>query len=124
ELGYWLSADQLVGVGGRFRDIEADDEGFRMFSTGDPVLTRPFFNALDGVEDAVLVAYPGISEGTVSAANSTSLEIGEAFLRLLLYTGYGNRVDLIGGYQYAEIIDQLLVGHVLESVDPDGPIFE
>jgi hypothetical protein len=40
--------------------------GFNQFSTGDPILARPFFNVQTNAQSSELVAYPGVLEGSVA----------------------------------------------------------
>jgi hypothetical protein len=122
EVGLWLTADQVLGIGGRYLTIDPDTEGASFSSNGDPILARPFFDTDQGAESSLLVAYPGISQGTVSAGDILSIDIADAFIRHLLLANNSNRVDFVGGYQYARIDNQVFGRHQIESLDPLGRV--
>jgi hypothetical protein len=121
-LGGWFDARQTVGLGFRYFDIGDEKDGFRASSGGDPILARPFFNADLNTQDALLVAYPGISVGSVDMVTTNEARGFDALLHLLLLAGGCNRLDLIGGYQYSRIDDGVLASDSLVSQDPNGLI--
>jgi hypothetical protein len=120
-LGFWLNRVQTVGIGARYFLVGGDDDQFRRSSAGDPILARPFFNAALGEQDALLVAYPGLSTGSVDMTTSNQAQGADIFLRLLLHSGYGNRFDLIGGYQFSRIDDSVIATDTLSPLGPDIP---
>ena len=124
SVGFWLDQGQTIGLGARFFYVGDENNGFMASSTGNPILARPFFNADPAVlaEDALLVAFPGISTGTINIDVTNVAMGGDLYLRKLLLSGYCNRLDLIGGYQRTDLDDEVLVGHSLVSQDPAGPI--
>ena len=124
--GLWLDDAKSIGIGLRYFDMESQDVGYANQSNGDPILARPFFNSDPGVnaEDALLVAYPGISTGGVNITSQTDVGGFDAFARYNLFCGYGNRIDFIGGYQHTEVDDVITVRHNITSVDgfTHGPV--
>jgi hypothetical protein len=122
ESGIWFSRSQGLGVGARYMRIDDELAGASLTSTGDPILARPFFDTSSNAEGSLIVAYPGISEGTVTAGSELSLEMADGFLRHLLYAANGNRVDLIGGYQWGVLEDRAFAQHNLTSLDPNGRV--
>jgi hypothetical protein len=124
--GVWLNRYQSFGFGSRYFELDGQGDSFSLASTGDPILARPFFNVDPGInaQDSLLVAYPGISEGSIEAVAETEIRGGDVFARCLLYAGYCNRLDLIGGYQFTEIEDLVQVSHNIVSVDgtTHGPV--
>jgi len=124
SLGFWLDHGQTIGLGARFFYMGDENDGFTASSNGNPILARPFFNAdpLVLAEDALLVAFPGISTGTINIVATNVAKGGDLYLRKLLLSGYCNRLDLIGGYQHTELDDAVWVGHSLVSQDPGGAV--
>lgn len=124
--GFWLDANQTVGIGGSYAELDTQVDNYSNASLGNPVLARPFFNLDPGVnaEDALLVAFPGVSEGGINAQSSLDVYSADVFLRYLLYSGYCNRIDVIAGYHRTEIEDDLLISHNITSVDgtTHGPV--
>ena len=53
---------------------------FTASSNGDPILSRPFFNASTNAQDAELVAFPNVLTGTVNVHTSTDLWSAEVLL--------------------------------------------
>lgn len=122
ESGLWFSRNQGLGMGFRWVQIEDDFVGANLNSEGNPILARPFYNVNTNEQASLLVAYPGVSQGSIVTGDELSLKMGDAFLRKLLYTGGGNRVDLIGGYQYGDLDDRVFAQQNLLSLDPNGRV--
>ena len=108
--GIWLDPDHNVAAGGRFFGTGGDTTRFAASSTGDPILARPFFNAQLGIEDALLIAYPGFNQGSVTAHLTTNNIIGaEAFAEIMMSRDSRRRIDLIAGYQFFRMDDWLQI---------------
>ncbi len=65
RFGVWLDRCHTWAVGAEFFRLGRESQGFSATSTGTPILARPFFNTQTGLDDAELVAYPGVLTGTV-----------------------------------------------------------
>jgi hypothetical protein len=117
-LGIWLDGTHNAGIAGRFFSLEGDVTRFESASTGDPILARPFFNVQLGAEDAFLVAYPGVSEGSVSAKFTNNLYGAETYARLMMHRSHRRRVDLLAGYQFVRLDDDARVSSFSTSTDP------
>ena len=124
--GIWLDSNQTFGLGGRYFELDTQQFQFQGASNGNPILARPFFNLdpLVNAQDALLVAYPGISTGGINATSSTDLVGYDVFARYLIYAGYCNRIDFIAGYHRTELDNTILVQHDITSVDgvTHGPV--
>ncbi len=117
--GAWLNCEQTFGIGGRAFMVEGEDDWSASSDVnGNPILARPFFNIDSGGQDALLVAYPGISHGSINISADNETRGFDVFVRKLLVTGHCNRVDLIGGYQSTTIEDSVTVSNTLISDDP------
>ena len=120
--GYWLDSQQTLGVGVRYFSLDDNSVDYSVASGGDPILGRPFLNTDLNQEDALLVAFPGLSTGSININATNEISGGDIYVRRLLYSGCGNRVDFVGGYQYSQIDDKVTVRNSLTSVDPAGRV--
>ena len=57
ELGYWLDDCHTSGIEGEYLGLEDGNDDFHIWSAGDPVISRPYFD-LAGNPRVELVAYP------------------------------------------------------------------
>jgi hypothetical protein len=67
-LGRWIDSDHTFGIDAGFFMLESQNDLFSGSSTGTPILARPFFNAITNAQDAQLIAFPGVSTGSVNAS--------------------------------------------------------
>lgn len=121
-LGLWIDRNQTLGVFGRAYQLGAEDYNFVAESSGSPILARPFFNVDTGLQDALVVAYPGLSRGRINVDTENTMQGFDLLLRKMLYYGECNRIDFIGGYQSTQIDDSVRVSHMLISEDPQGRV--
>jgi len=120
--------DGTFGIGGRFWILSEDDDTFSLSGDGtNQSIGRPFFNASAGAgfEDAVQIAFEdgGIDTfaGSVSADASLTVIAAEAYGRLALGSGKDYHTDLLGGYSYFGIDDDLSI--TSQSIDKqDGGV--
>jgi hypothetical protein len=148
--GAWINDYQDIAVEGDIFYFKTESVGFSATGTGGvPILARPFFNMvpLDGLgdvlppaEDAELVSFPGIAEGTVSV--DTRSEFRGAGLRLRgalcckelggVANSYNactpavgpvavSRIDVIGGYRYLSLDERILIRENLRSLLSTDP---
>lgn len=147
SLGTWLTDYQDIAIEGDLMFFGEDSSGFsRTGVNGAPILARPFFNMvpIDGVgdvlppaEDAELVSFPGVVDGTVSV--HTNSDFGGAGLRLRAAIcckelgggcnpcGVGSgpwgvsRIDVIGGYRYLSLDERIIIREDLRSLLTNNP---
>ena len=121
--GIWLDPDHNVAAGGRFFGLGGDTTRFAAnSSTGDPILGLPFFNSLLNQEDAFLVAYPGLSRGSIQAHATTNNILGaEAFTEIMMVRDTYRRIDLVAGYQFFRLNDWLQINSNSTLTAP-GPL--
>ncbi len=106
--------DGNVGIGGRFWGLSDDDDSFRFGGDGTDVsIGRPFFNAGLGVEDAVIIGFEAGGNddftGEVSGEASLQMFAAEAYGRLNLGRSRDYQTDIIGGYSFFGIDDDLFI---------------
>ncbi len=146
--GYWFNDYQDLAIEGDVFFFSTESGGFRATGSGDDILARPFFNmvpldaeenVLPPAEDAQLVSYPGVVEGTVAV--NTRSEFRGAGLRLRRavcckeiggvcnYNACGpavgpsavSRIDFIGGYRYLYLSDRIQIPEDLTSLLSTDP---
>jgi hypothetical protein len=115
-LGYWLDDCQRIGLEADFFMLETLGSGLSASSTGNPILARPFFDAVLGQQSSELVAFPGRVAGTVSAGESSTGLLGaDALLRCNLCCRCDSRLDLVAGYRFLRLADRVEVTENLTS---------
>jgi Putative beta barrel porin-7 (BBP7) len=120
-LGLWLDDEHDLALGARLFGLGGDTSRFAQSSTGDPILAVPFFNTVLQAQDSLLVAYPGLSTGSVAAHLSTNNILGfEAFTEFMLLRDECRRIDLITGYQFVRLDDELGISSA--STFASGPL--
>ncbi len=138
-IGRWMGDENLWGVGGRFFIVTQDEVEFSRASDalGRPTLARPFFNTDPGRtgQDALMVAFNGpfgagtgpLFRGDINATTTNDVLGAEAYARLKLDCGQCYNLDLIGGYHFTRIDDDLRVVSNTTVLDraggPPGTVF-
>ncbi len=122
SMGFWFNQLQTVGMGVRYFWVGDEDDTYSASSDGNPILSRPFYNEFLNQQDALLVAYPGLSSGSVNMTTTNKAQGGDVFLRMLLHSAYCNRLDLIGGYQYTRVEDSLIASDSAVNQDVGGAV--
>jgi hypothetical protein len=119
-LGLWCDKCHDLGIEGSFFYLSQQSTKFSATSGGSPVLARPFFNAGTGLEDAELIAFPNLLAGTVNVALTTRLLGAEANLRTNLCKGCCYRVDLLTGFRFLGLDENLTINESLQTLQVPG----
>jgi hypothetical protein len=124
DLGYWLLPCQNLGFEVTYLDLGSQSSQFQADSSNVAILARPFYNLETGSEgqDAVLVAFPGFSSGTISIASTNQFQTLEGLLRRRVMQECGRTIDLVGGYRYAYLQDGLVIDETSTSINRDSPV--
>ncbi|MCH5374142.1 MAG: BBP7 family outer membrane beta-barrel protein, partial [Planctomycetes bacterium] len=125
SLGFWLDECERLGLGARFLISETDDLNFGRGSNpnGSPVLARPFYNSdpIADTQDSLIISRPGIRRGEITAMSDNDLMSLDAYFRVLLYQCGNRRLDLLAGYQFSRIDDNLNIKHRMVQLAGDFP---
>lgn len=135
RFGVWLDRCHTWGVGAELFQIGRESESFVANSTGDPVLSRPFFNTQTGIEDAELIAFPSVLTGTVGVFADSELSGGGVQLRYLrscdegcskwLFCGcpehFCSRTEALFGYRGLQLKENVQINENLVSTDTANP---
>lgn len=136
--GLYFDRQSAVGIQGDFLWMETQNSDFLAGSnaSGTPILARPFFNLNPrnpltlafnppAREDARLASYPGVIRGSVGVEASSQLQsMGLALRSLLACESFCDeqrfaysRVDMITGYRYMQLNEDLRIFEDLSSLD-------
>lgn len=123
--GYWIVEGQFLGIEADFWGVGDLSTRFRessTFSDGsltDPILARPFFNVVTGLQDSALVAFPDFVfgeslidiDGDVNVRTNSEVVAAGLQLRKLLWIDFDRnyRVDILGGYRYFRAADSVQI---------------
>lgn len=123
DFGFWFDDCETIGLGAKIWGLGGDRQAMSVASpAGDPILARPFYNVVQGQQDAFLVSYPGIINGNMNVETTSGMIGAEAYLRTSMMSGRGYDLDLIGGYHFVRLDDDLSVVSNSISVDPAGAV--
>ena len=107
SFGTWLDACDNFGVEFSYLGLGQSIDQFTMTSTGSPILARPFFNADTGAEDAHLIAYPDLLQGTFSCTSTSDFQVAEFLMRRAIARACGYRIELLAGYRFQQLAEGL-----------------
>jgi hypothetical protein len=122
--GCWFNEERTLGLEAGYFFLGSRGRNFAASGTGDPgtpTLARPFFNANTGMEDAEIVAAPGIAAGQVTVNTSSRLQGAQANALCNLCCGCGYRIDLLTGFRYLGLNEGVGVTEDI-TVLPTGPL--
>ncbi len=108
-LGYWLDPCRGRGVEVTFLGIGNETTRYHAISKGDPILARPFYNIVDGNQDAHLIAFPGLVEGSIAVRAMTDFQSVEVLRRRVSYQQGNRRSNFVFGYRYSRLEDDLVI---------------
>lgn len=118
-IGTWIDPQHCRSL--VLRGWTATEADFGFFSNQDqnPVLGLPFFNSGDGTDDVQIVASPDRANGSVTANGSSNVFGGDLSVRQHWFGRYGANVDLLYGYQYMRLSEDLTLNRSSVSLADD-----
>ncbi len=120
--GIWFDECQDFGLGAAFLGIQREATVYDASSDGDPILARPFFNEETGANDAQVIAQPGVTSGGIHIQTANTVIGAEAYIRELLWTEPGYRLDCIYGYRVLRIDESVAIFDSTVITDPESLI--
>lgn len=128
RFGTWLSSFPCWGVEGEYVGLGNETESFFDQSTGNPIIARPFFNALTGAEDSELVAFPNVVSGSLAIDVASEFDGAAVRLRRQLCSSegccfsslacktvpYSSRLDATIGYRFWELDESIQIREDLQ----------
>lgn len=135
RFGVWLDRCHTWGIGAELFGMSTQTDEFSASSDGLPILARPFFNTVTGVEDAELVAYPDVVSGSLRVQVESSFEGAGFQIRQLRRTEEGCREwwfcgcpehfccrsELLYGYRFLQLTEGVTIQESLVSQDSNNP---
>jgi hypothetical protein len=120
DLGGWLSEQHIWGLEGSGFLLEqrADGASFASDANGNPMLSRPFTNIStvvnglpSGTPAGYRVAFPGAFAGNVNVQTTSRLWGAEVNVVRNLAAGPGCTFDLLAGFRYLDLDEQLTIAN-------------
>jgi len=127
-LGCWLDIDQQFGVEADYLGIAKGTARYGASSDGDPLLARPFFNIVTGVEDSHVFAFAPFLQGATAIDAGSEFHSAGIWLRRAFFVqqdarvdGFDSReyrVDFLLGYRFSRLNEDLRISETLEAAGP------
>ncbi|MFO0880049.1 MAG: BBP7 family outer membrane beta-barrel protein [Gemmataceae bacterium] len=122
EGGYWFSPERHMGIEAGASVLESMATVFGSFNDGGSVLARPYFNVNTKFNESVLVTYPNLASGGVTARVSSG-NFYEAHVDLVenWWDRDGWRIDGLVGYRFYRYDEGLRIRQI--STITNDPVF-
>jgi hypothetical protein len=118
-----LFADGITTGTVRFWGIEDGSETFAINSTNRPIIGRPFNNTglvAGGVQDALLIAFPGVTAGgEISVLSKNDLIGADLWISRNWCDDGCSSIDWLAGYQFSRLDDSIVIDSSFTSIDPN-----
>jgi hypothetical protein len=112
--GWWFSEDRSFGIETGFTLLSSASSIFSGSSGGTPILARPYIDATTGAPQAVLVAFPGVTNGTLAiGASSGNLFSMNIDLVERNYESDWYRINTLFGYRYYSYNENIRMQQIL-----------
>jgi hypothetical protein len=110
DAGCWFDPAGESGVEFGAFTLESAGASFFASSAGQPILARPFTDATTGNATASLIAFPGVSSGSILASDSGRNFLGfNADFRQNVTKSPWCRIDVLMGYQFLRYDERLRI---------------
>jgi hypothetical protein len=126
--GYWFDPLHRTGIEASIFGLEQASTAFGASSTGAQILARPFTDATTNLPSAALIAFPGLTSGSVTATETSRLYGAGGLYRQEIgsigsSTGFWGteRFSLLIGYRFLHASDRLDISST--SVAAAGGVF-
>lgn len=142
RIGKWCDQCNWLGFETEYFFLSTENDNSGACEIGPTIYARPFFNANLGQEDAELVQFPGVVNGSVHIDAETSFwGIGPRLRVNLACERFdcnvcdprcdprdpcdvgGYRMDMLVGYRYLHLSDDLTINETLSTVNTTAPTF-
>ncbi len=144
QAGLWLNSCLTFGLEGEYFALDEQNTNYSLWSDGNPIISRPFFDTSINEENVELVAFPRGSarslDGTIDITATTRFHGAGAHFVFTLCRQEGFWTDdcscknytdrfraiLTAGYRYLDLEDSLSITETLtatspQPVDPTNP---
>jgi hypothetical protein len=117
---YWFGCQQRWGFDGNLWFLGPQGKEVTLNSGANGFLARPFFNLNQGVPFSEIIASPGLAIGAVSARTESYMWGAEANMRRFLCGTPCSRLDLLFGFRYVGLNEELQITEQFARV-PGSP---
>lgn len=121
DFGFWFDPYETLGMGARFWGVDGDSTNYSADSDDQPRLFRPFHDAINDQEETWPVAAAD-RIGNLNINTSSSVLGTEAYLRTAMLAGRGYNVDLLGGYSFLRLDDEINIRSFSEITSGTGSL--
>jgi hypothetical protein len=122
-VGYWFCDEHCLGLEAGGFSLGTRTSRFTASSDGNPILARPFVDAVTGAQTVELVAGPNVLAGTVSVSDRSSFWGYEANLRSNICCQCRCFTDLIAGVRSLGLDEDLRINERLTVLRAPGGMF-
>jgi hypothetical protein len=124
-LGYWLDRQGSLALEGRGLILEQRSSRFHFASngSGSPLLGTPFFNTALNRVDFNDIAIPLVSTGFVDVSSTSQVYGGEGNLVANLYRDSCWNLDVLGGFRFLGLDENLVVSDATTASPGSTSIF-
>ncbi len=121
ETGYWFGSDRILGVEAGMMILGTQNTPFAISSSTNPILARPYTDATDFTQQAALVAFPGVSNGSVNVTSTSGhFYSGNLDFDLKVVDEGWFRLTAMAGYRYYRYDESL---GIQDTIEPISPVF-
>lgn len=107
--GWWLDAAQTAALELHYAGLPSQRDRDSFDSSDFPLLARPVFDTLAGVESAMVVAHPSFLTGNVTITRGAQLHLAGAIRRDRISQSRCRTIDSLIGLRFASLEEDLLV---------------
>jgi hypothetical protein len=119
---FWFDPSRTYGVQIGYTFLDQQVASFSASSDGDPILARPFLNAVTGLQAANLLAYPDVATGSIDIELKSQLHSANALFRMREFSEPCRFIDLLAGYRFAKLQDTLSINEQMVSTDTQSEV--
>jgi Putative beta barrel porin-7 (BBP7) len=117
--GYWFNPEKTLGFEAGFMMLESQSGIFSNNSTDGMILARPYIDANTGLPQAVLVAFPGSSNGSIDVrANSGNFYEAHFDLTETAVDAGWYRLTSMIGYRFYRYDESVRIRQTISPTDP------
>ena len=109
ELGMWLDPAQRDSLALTYFFIGEGSAGYHVDVSDNPIIARPFFNVSSGAEDARLITYPNLVQGTVDITAESAFQAASFEYRRQAVRSGRYKIDWLFGYTYAQLDENVTI---------------
>lgn len=135
RVGVWSATRPNAGAEGEYFGFSQQTGSFDRNSTGSPILARPFYNNVTGLQDSELVAFPNLLSGRIQVQAESQLASAAVRFRHMLCCSNGcgysslacspiqsqSRIDATVGWRYMQLREGLMITEDLTSLEANNP---